>query len=126
MTMHFSSENCDKKFHVFNGIFVRSENRNWVCMFMRMRKLEGRRRTSLSNEGFDKPTQRTEEDKLYSPTKIHISIKLTATREKGNNEKSIKVTRKVDWVCVIRLVASKTVINISSNDKSSSYLSLLC
>jgi hypothetical protein len=88
----------------------------------RKSNIERRRRTSLSNEGFDRLTQRTEEDKLYSPTKIHISIKLTATREKGNNEKSIKVTRKVDWVCVIRLIASKTVINIDSNDKSFSYL----
>jgi hypothetical protein len=52
----------------------------------RKSNIERRRRTSLSNEGFDRPTQRTEEDKLYSPTKIHISIKLTATKRAGRKQ----------------------------------------
>lgn len=37
--------------------------------------------------------------------------------QRENNEKSIKMTRKVDWACVITLIASKSVINIRINDK---------
>lgn len=85
--------NCDKnKFHVFNGIFVRRvKKESCECLFEASSD-EDERTKAFFNERFEKLILWTEEDKLYSPTKIHISIKLTATRERETEkEKQWKV-----------------------------------
>lgn len=114
------------KFHVFNGIFVRREKwkKSCECLFGWGRK----NKKAFFNEGFEKLILWTEEDKLYSPTKIHITIKLTATTEK--RERDREETMKSLSKKLVKLIgfwgdkinSIKTVININIYDKS--FLSL--